>query len=127
MKKPNDENKQITNEAGEIRVSEKVIASVARTAVVEVDGVVGIAGENDKINTVLDKFLNTNKKGVTGIIVDIKENNELSVEIHVVLKYGANLIDIAKNIQEKAKDAIESMVGMPVMDIDVHVDEIVTE
>ena len=127
MKKPIEENNQITNEAGEIRVSEKVIASVAKTAVIEVEGVVGIAGENDKINTMLDKFLNTNKKGVTGIIVDIKENNELSVEIHVVLKYGANLIHIAKNIQEKVKDAVESMVGMPVMDIDVHVDEIVTE
>lgn len=127
MKKAIEETKKITNEAGDIRVSEKVIASVAKTAVVEVEGVVGIADEELKINSIIDKYLNMNKKGEAGIKVDVKDNAELSLEIHVVLKYGANLIDIAKNIQEKVKDAVESIVGMHVIDVDVHVDEIETE
>lgn len=127
MKKAIEETKKITNEAGDIRVSEKVIASVAKTAVVEVEGVVGIADEELKINSIIDKYLNMNKRGEAGIKVDVKDNAELSLEIHVVLKYGANLIDIAKNIQEKVKDAVESIVGMHVIDVDVHVDEIETE
>ena len=127
MKKAIEETKKITNEAGDIRVSEKVIASVAKTAVVEVEGVIGIADEELKINSIIDKYLNMNKKGEAGIKVDVKDNAELSLEIHVVLKYGANLIDIAKNIQEKVKDAVESIVGMHVIDVDVHVDEIETE
>ena len=127
MKKAIEETKKITNEAGDIRVSEKIIASVAKTAVVEVEGVIGIADEELKINSIIDKYLNMNKKGEAGIKVDVKDNAELSLEIHVVLKYGANLIDIAKNIQEKVKDAVESIVGMHVIDVDVHVDEIETE
>ena len=126
MKKIIEETKKITNEAGDIKVSEKVIASVAKTAVLEVEGVKGIADEEAKINSIIDKYLNV-KKGEAGIKVDVKDNAELSLEIHVVLKYGTNLIDIAKNIQEKVKDAVESIVGMHVMDVDVHVDEIETE
>ena len=127
MKKEIEGTKKIENEAGNVTVSENVIASVVKNTVMEIEGVKNIAGEEPHPNSVIELISSKTKIKEKGIRVDVNGNDELTIEISVILKYGTNVIDVAKVIQEKVKDTVEEVVGMHVKDIDVFVDEICAE
>lgn len=127
MKKDIEETKKFENETGDVTVSESVIATVVKNTVVEIEGVKSIVGEEPVGNSVIEIISNKTKKKEKGIKVDIKGKAELAIEIAVVLKYGTNVIEVAKNIQEKVKETVESLIGMHVKDIDVLVDQIAAE
>jgi len=127
MKKDIEETKKFENETGDVTVSESVIATVVKNTVVEIEGVKSIVGEEPVGNSVIEIISNKTKKKEKGIKVDIKGKGELVIEISVILKYGTNVIEVAKNIQEKVKETVESLIGMHVKDIDVLVDQISAE
>ena len=127
MKKEIEETKKFENETGDVTVSESVISTVVKNTVMEIEGVKNIVGEEPHGNSVIEIISNKTKKKEKGIKVDIKGKSELVIEIAVVLKYGTNVIDVAKNIQEKVKDTVEEVIGMHVKDIDILVDEICAE
>ena len=127
MKKEIEEIKKIQNESGDVTVSENVIATVVKNTVSEIEGVKAIIGEEPVGNSVIEIISSKTKKKEKGIKVDIKGKAELAIEIYVVLKYGTNVIEVAKNIQEKVKETVESVIGMHVKDIDVFVDRIDAE
>jgi len=110
------------NNAGNITVSPGVIATIVKNSIAEVEGVEKIYGD-DPVKTIgIFKFKNTNENG--GIKVLVKSPNEVDVEIPVILKYGTNVMAVSKEIQEKAKEAVESVAGMEVKDIDIIVEQI---
>ena len=55
-----------------------------------------------------------------GVKVDI-ENNMVKVDVTIVVEYGSPVPDVAHNIQENVKKAIETMSGLDVRNVDVHV------
>lgn len=110
------------NNAGNITVSPGVIAAIVKNSISEIEGVEKIHGD-DPVKTIgIFKIKNTNPNG--GIKVMIKSPKEADIEIPVVLKYGANVMAVSKEIQEKAKEAVESVAGMDVGDVDIIVEQI---
>ena len=118
MKNENIENVN----AGNVTVSEGVIATVVRDAVTQLEGVKGIHGTEEIKKFGFLKLKGQNENG--GIRVSVKNGNEASVEIPVVLSYGSNVVDISRSIQECAVEAIESLIGLKAGDIDVIVEQI---
>ncbi len=110
------------NNAGNITVSADVIASIVKNAIADVEGVAKIYGDEPVKTLGIFKIKNTNENGA--IRVMIKSPKEVDVEIPVVLSYGANVMAISKEIQEKAKEAVESVAGMDVGDVDIIVEQI---
>ena len=55
-----------------------------------------------------------------GVKVDITEGS-VSLAMSVNLKYGFNVMDVSKKVQEKVKGAVENMTGLTVTDINVRV------
>ena len=102
---------------GEIRISSEVVSIIASNAAMEVKGVAslggGIAGN---ISQVLGR-----KNPVKGIKVEMGENNEVNIDLHVVVEYGARIPDVAWKIQERVKQSVESMTGLHVNEINIHV------
>lgn len=123
MKKYEEENNVVEIEAGDVTVSESVIASIAKNAIMEVEGVHSVMGDEQPEPKKIFDLISSKATGKDkGIKVVTKDNKELSIEVFVVLNYGTNLINVSKKIQEKVKDAVESIVGMHVVDVDVYIE-----
>ena len=55
-----------------------------------------------------------------GVRVDL-DGNMVTVDITIVVEYGSPVPDVARGIQENVKKAIETMSGLTVHSVDVHV------
>lgn len=104
-------------ETGIIKISEDVVEVLADKAVREIDGVAGLtAGFLGNVADVFGK-----KGGAKGVDVDIKEN-KVTITVHVVIKYGCRIPEIAWRIQEAVKNTVESMTDLEVLKVNVFVD-----
>ncbi len=103
---------------GQIQIADEVIAIIAATAAQEVEGVVmGQGGITD---------LFSKKNQSKGIKVTV-EGEEAKVEVEVSVKYGTKLQQAAVEIQEKVKNAVETMAGLMVTAVDVRIVSIAAE
>ncbi len=103
-------------ELGEVRIDTQVLAIIAGLAAVEVEGVSGLAGNmtNEIIERLGMKSLSKGVKVVAG-------SSSASIEIAVCLDYGVNIMNVSENIQEKVKNAVESMTGITIEAVNVRV------
>ena len=103
-------------ENGTINISEEVVATIAYTAAKDVDGVNALTGNiSDDIAGILGKK-NVNR----GIRVQLLEEGVL-VECSVEAKYGAAVVEMARNVQTAVASAIESMTGLKVKNVAVNI------
>ncbi len=101
---------------GNIRIANEVVATIAGLAATEVKGVAGMSGGVvDGLAELLKK-----KNLAKGVKVEVGER-QAAVDLYVILEYGARLPDVAYKIQENVKRAIESMTGLEVIEVNVHV------
>ncbi len=107
------ENQEIVAENDEsIKISNDVVASIAGVAVSEVSGVYGMAGGITEI---------FGKKGLTkGIKVEVGEK-ETKIDVNIIVEYGARIPDVAFEIQNRVKKAVETMTGLKVASVNIHI------
>ena len=104
------------NDVGSIRIADEVVGIVAGLAATEVPGVAGMSGGLvGGIAEMLGK-----KNLAKGVKVEVGEK-EAAVDLYVIMEYGVRLPDIAIQVQENVKHAIESMTGLEVVEVNVHV------
>ena len=53
--------------------------------------------------------------------IAIAEDNTLTIECNLIVKYGYSVIDVAKNAQAAVTAAVESMTGVKVTQTDMNV------
>lgn len=101
---------------GSVHIAEDVVASVASLAACEVDGVSSlVAAGGSQISELLGK--RNLSKGVKLTIVD----ESVTVDVHILVKYGSNVRNVAQKVQDNIKKTLESMTGMAVSAVNVHV------
>lgn len=112
------ENSYVTmpDENGSINISEEVVAIIASAAAAEVDGVKALVGAGGDF---AEKF--GKKNPAKGIRVVLDEENGVTVNAYVVLNYGFTVTDIAREVQKGVATAVESMTGLTVRAVNVHV------
>ena len=105
-----------------IQIADDVVAIIAGKAVSEVSGVAGMAGGfAGGITEVL-----SGKKNLTkGIKVDINEK-EAKIDVNIIVEYGVRIPDVAFEIQNRVKKAVETMTGLKVLSVNVHVQGVST-
>ena len=100
-----------------IQIADDVIAVIAGKAVSEVTGVAEMAGGfAGGISEVLSGKKNLSK----GIKID-REEEKITIDVNIIVEYGARIPDIAFEIQSRVKKAIEAMTGLKVLNVNVHV------
>ena len=104
-------------EQGSIQISEDVIASVAASAVLEVEGVCGLSSS---IGTDIAEMLGM-KTLSKGIRLSATETGALRIDCDIVSKFGQNIFELAKNVQENVKSSVESVTGLSVAEVNVTV------
>lgn len=104
------------SEVGSITYANEVIAIIAGMAMNEVDGVVGTGGSSAGI---ADLFAR-NKPVTRGVKVEVG-TEEASADLVFSVEYGRPIQKVATEVQENVRKAIESMTGLHVVKVDVHV------
>ena len=101
---------------GDIKISDSVVASIAGLAASEIDGVDSLSG--NLTNEIVAKFgIKNNSKGVK---LEINQGSVIA-DIYVNVVYGFSIPDVSAKVQEKVKQAIESMTGLSVIGVNVRV------
>ncbi len=100
----------IEDEQGSIRVSDEVIAVIAATAAKETEGVHSLSPVTST-SDLADFFV---KKGVPKGICVTMNGGTCTIDVHLLIQAGAVVTEVAQNVQLNVKNAVESMVGMPV-------------
>lgn len=103
-------------ENGQVQIADEVVAIIAGLAATEVKGVSSMVGNitNELVSRLGMKNLSK------GVKVDILEGI-VSVDVALNIDFGYNIPDTCKKVQEKVKTAIESMTGLEVSEVNVHV------
>lgn len=101
---------------GAIRIANEVVAVIAGLAATEIEGLAGMSGG---IAGGFAEMLGR-KNLAKGVRVEVGEK-ETAVDIFVIVEYGIKIPDVALRVQENVKHAIESMTGLKVVDVNVHV------
>lgn len=105
-----------TNGIGSIRIADEVVGVIAGLAATEVPGVAGMSGGlGGGIAEMLGR-----KNLSKGVKVEVGEK-EAAVDLFVVVDFGVQITEVAEQIQLNVKRAIESMTGLAVVEVNVHV------
>lgn len=105
------------NKLGSINISYHAIATIAYQAALESYGVVGLATENFARG--LARFFT--KQPTSGVIVRYNDENSLDIDLHIIIEYGTRIASVAESVANSVKFKIESMTGIPVNSVNVHV------
>ena len=110
----NTAEKEKDQESGQITYANEVIATIVSVATTEVEGISGIAGSG-AISGILAKG-----KTPRGVRVDMNGEN-VGVDVSVTVDYGMPIQKVGRNAQENVRKSIESMTGLNVEKVDLHV------
>jgi uncharacterized alkaline shock family protein YloU len=105
------------NEFGNIAIGDEVIATLAGAAAMECYGLVGMASRR-----ITDGFVELLGRDNWSRGVEVKlEEDRVYVTLHIIVSYGVRISEVAKNVMEKVKYAVESVTGLKVARVDVYV------
>ena len=101
---------------GEVRIADDVISMIAAISATEVEGVAGMSG-----NITSDLISKLGVKNLSrGVKVTIEEE-KVSIELSLELKYGVSLPKVCAAVQEKVKSSVETMTGLTVDEVNIRI------
>ena len=97
----------MSTDLGIITVNPEVIAKYAGSAVNMKDGLVRLLKKDSLTH---------------GIQVTISDNNEITLNFHVIVAYGVNILSVSDNLMSNVKYKVEEFTGMAVEKINIFVE-----
>ena len=101
---------------GNIEVSPTAIASIANAAVLSCYGVVGTTDKDLAVGIV--NLLSPDSK--RGIEVHV-DDGQITIDVYVIIEYGTRIVAVACNVMNVVKFSVEQALGIPVTEVNVHV------
>ena len=114
---------EIKTENEGIKISNDVVAVIAGVAVSEVPGVAGMAGG---FAGGITEVFSGKKNLAKGIKVEVTQTNA-KIDVNIIVEYGTRIPDVAFEIQNRVKKSVESMTGLHVEEVNVHVQGVDTD
>ncbi len=104
---------------GTVKISEEVIAIISALAATEAEGISSIRDglAEDQIS----------KSGMKALAKSVKigiENGKVTVSLVLNMKYGYNIKETSKQVQEKVKEVVENMTGLKVVSVNVSIADV---
>ena len=106
---------EIENSDG-LKISNDAVATYAGIAISEVRGVYNMSGGLAGFTEAISGKKNFSK----GIKVDV-DGSKAKIDVSIIVEYGARIPDVAFEIQSMVKKTVESMTGLKVTEVNVHV------
>jgi len=103
-------------EKGSINISEEVIAIIAANAALETEGVAALSASLGK-----DLAELLGKKNLSKGVKITADETGVKADVFILVKIGTSVNKVGAQVQENVHSAIESMTGVKVMEVNVHV------
>ena len=100
---------------GTITYATEVISTIAGVAANEIEGIAGMC-----ISGGLSDIIGRNRNITRGVKVEMG-SEEASFDLYLIVEYGQPIQKVCHDVQENVRKAIESMTGLHVVRVDVHV------
>ena len=110
------------DDIGAVRVADEVVSVIAGLAATDIEGIAGMSG--GLVGGIAEMLGRKNLS--KGVKVEVGER-EAAVDLYIIVKFGVRIPEVALNVQERVKEAIEQMTGLKVVDVNVHVQGVATE
>ena len=104
---------------GTVRIAPQVLAGIARLTSLDVPGVVRMYHD---LSSGVDRFFR-GKSAADGVRIEIVDD-AVAVDLYIVAAQNVNLYELGREIQTRVSRAIKDMVGMPVLTVNVHVENV---
>ena len=114
---------EVTLENTNIKIADDVIAVIAGSAASEVPDVASMAGG---FAGGISEVFSGKKNLAKGIKVEAGEK-ETRIDVNIIVEYGVRIPDVAFEIQNRVKKAVEGMTGLKVVEVNVHIQGVNTE
>ena len=111
----------VTNEMGNVSISEDLIATIAGYATVENYGIVGMCARSAG-DAIVELFGRENLQ--KGVLVEKVNDHQVDVSLHVALQYGVSLPAVSQNTKQNVRYRIEELTGVSVRDVNIFVESI---
>lgn len=115
------QNHDVTQSGGNLKISREVISTIAKYAAMEIDGVASLASFTANLKGWLLK-----KQPAKPIFIDLTDD-VARIDIHINVKAGVRLPELAEKIQVAVKEAVQNMTGIAVSHVNIEVSDIVFE
>lgn len=103
---------------GRIEVAPEVLLTIARHAVLQVQGVTQLGQVPADIARLFQRSLRQD-----GILLDLADG-KVRFDIYVIMDPHINLLEASRTIQDKVLEAVDTMVGIPVDAVNVYVEDV---
>ncbi len=104
---------------GTVVIHPSVLTTVARLTSLATPGVARLSNDR-RLN--VERMLGRSGRG-TGVDLAIKDNSVI-VDLYVVAEPEANLVQLGQTLQNEVSRAIQDMVGMEVLAVNVHIQDV---
>ncbi len=110
---------KLNSDLGDIYIENTVIAKCAGNIAIECFGIVGMATVS-----VADGIVKLVKRDnlAKGINVEVDENNNVTLNFHVIVAYGVSISAVADNLISNVKYQVEEITGLKVKKINIYVE-----
>lgn len=108
---------------GVTRIDDTVVSKIAGIAAREVSGVYDLGGGAARMVGALRDSLNAGTNVQQGVDVEVGET-EAAVDVAIIAEYGVAIHELAEAIRQNVIEAIESMTGLKVTEVNVVVHDV---
>ena len=103
------------SDSGAVKISEKVIATIAATTIAEINGI-HLASYKQMKKSNVDR-----KRDLKKISVFFDKNGSMVININVLASYGVKIFDVAKKVQIAVANAVRSITGLNALKVNVNI------
>ena len=101
-----------------VTIAPSVLIMMAQHAATHVDGV----SHTGNIPVDVIRVLRGQPMG-SGVVLDLGPNR-VGIDIYLIIKPGANMREVSMAVQQDVKRSIEELVGMEVMYVNAHIEDV---
>jgi uncharacterized alkaline shock family protein YloU len=111
---------EIQESIGRIEVAPEVLVTIAYHAVLRLDGVVKMAPVPADVARLFRREARHH-----GILLELLEDDRVKFDIYVIMSPHVNIMETSQRLQTAVIEAIDTMVGIPVEQVNVHIEDVV--
>ncbi len=102
---------------GKIEVAPRALATIVARAASQTYGVVGMAPHTFREGVAQVLHQRDAQRGVDVRVGD----DQIEIDLYVIVEYGTRIGEVARNVQDNVRYAVERALGMPVARVNVRV------
>jgi len=102
---------------GKVIIAPDVLLTIAKLSALGVPGVARTSPIPGGVNRLFQRGLGD------GVRIEVKDQ-AVAVELHLIVQHDTNVRDVSRAVQAEVARAIQEMVGMTVLNVDVHIDDV---